>query len=324
MDTALVLLNMGGVSNQKELSMFLTNMFNDKNILTIKSDFLRSIIANLIVFLRKKKAWEGYELVGGKSPLNLLTKKLLLDLQAKLPDIYVTCAMRYLSPSSAQCVEELDNKQIKNVILFPLYPQYSTTTVKSSVEAFEKEANGRFNIVTVDPFYYITQFHDIITNAISFLILGKTHLEYDLIFSAHGLPKRVITAGDPYQKQLEEQVELLTDRFLYHGIRFRSINLAYQSKVGPLKWIEPSLEDCLQKFKGRKVIIYPISFIVDNIETFYELSIEYKKIAKEIGVKEFYVCECPNYHKDFIDLIIGLSSKYLSDTEKLVEGKGTH
>ncbi len=298
---ALVLLNMGGPRNKEELEMFLRNMFNDKNILTMKSDLLRSMIASLIVFSRKNSAWENYAAIGGKSPINELTQQLIDKLQKSLPDIYVTQAMRYTPPFAAKCVEQIKQKGIKEVILLPLYPQYSTTTTKSSVEDFEAIAKEAFSIRVIDPFYKNDTYNSAIIDEICSKV-DNPH-EYNLIFSAHGLPQKIVNAGDPYEKQVNEHVEILKNKLLDLNVQFQSVNLAYQSKVGPLKWLEPSLESSLEQFENKKVLIYPIAFIIDNSETHYELGIEYKEVAHDLKIKEYKVCSCVNDSEKFIKAI---------------------
>lgn len=298
---ALVLLNMGGARSKDELRMFLTNMFNDKNILTIKSNFLRSLIAKFIVSRRTDSAWENYEEIGGFSPINPLTEKLVSKLDGVLEEVYVIQAMRYTPPFASDCIKELENKGIKDVVLLPLYPQYSTTTTKSSVEDFEEVANGRFNIEVIDPFYKNETFNEALIDTIKNTV--SDYKEYNLIFSAHGLPQKVVDNGDPYEKHVNDHVEILSKMLEDKGINFKSISLAYQSKVGPMKWLEPSLDSELEKYKDDKVLIYPIAFIVDNSETDFELSIEYKEEADKIGIADYKVCKCLNDDDKFIEAI---------------------
>ena len=298
---ALVLLNMGGARNKDELGVFLRNMFNDKNILGIPNDTLRSMVASLIVMLRHDKAWENYEAIGGASPLHNLTDKLVLKLQNILPNFFITTAMRYTSPFSQTAIARIKEKGITDIILLPLYPQYSTTTTKSSIDDFIEHTNNEFNIQIIEPFYKNELYNEAICQEI--LKVQEKYNDFHLIFSAHGLPQKVIKKGDPYQKQVEEHVEILKDRLLNHNIQFKSINLAYQSKVGPMKWLEPSLDTTLEHFKDEKVIIYPISFIVDNSETVFELDIEYREIAQEIGIKKYKVCKCVNDNDKFCEAI---------------------
>ncbi|MEA3553047.1 MAG: ferrochelatase [Campylobacterota bacterium] len=298
---ALVLLNMGAARSKDELEIFLRNMFNDENILTIKNDTIRSMIASFIVYMRLNKAWENYEEIGGSSPLHELTDKLVEKLQEELPQYFVTTAMRYTSPFAQTASARIKEKNIKDVVLLPLYPQYSTTTTKSSLDDFISKANNEFNITTIEPFFKNKTYNKAICNEIV-----KTNAKYDdyhLIFSAHGLPQKIVTNGDPYQKQIEEHLEILKEKLSHYATNFKSINLAYQSKVGPMKWLTPSLDKMLENFKGKKVIIYPISFIVDNSETVFELDIEYRELAFKLGIKDYKVAKCLNDDKLFIESI---------------------
>jgi len=304
MKKALVLLNMGAARSKDELEVFLQNMFNDKNILTVKSDLLRSMIAYFIVTSRLDSAWENYEAIGGESPLHNLTDQLINKLQLSLPDYFITPAMRYTSPFAQTAIARIQEQNIKDIILLPMYPQYSTTTTKSSVEDFIEKMPDDFNVKVIEPFYK----NSILNKTICDNIIetqGKYN-DFHLIFSAHGLPQKIIKKGDPYQKQIEEHVEILKEKLTHYAVNFKSINLAYQSKVGPMRWLEPSLEDMLKNFKDEKVIIYPISFLIDNSETVFELDIEYREIAKSLGLKEYKVCRCLNSDDSFIQTILDL------------------
>jgi len=298
---ALVLLNMGGARSKDELGTFLRNMFNDKNILTIQNDTIRSMVASIIVALRHNKAWENYEQIDGSSPLHSLTDDLIKKLKKQLPQYFITTAMRYTSPFSQTAVARIIEKGIKDVVLLPLYPQYSTTTTKSSTEDFLEHARDSFNITTVEPFYKNNLYNEAICNEI-IKTQGK-YKDFHLIFSAHGLPQKVVDKGDPYRIQVEEHIEILKEKLTHYATNFESINLCFQSKVGPMKWLEPSLDNTLKYFKNKKVLIYPISFIIDNSETTFELNIEYRKLAKEIGVRDYRVCQCVNDNDKFIEAI---------------------
>lgn len=299
---ALVLLNMGAARSKDELEVFLTNMFNDENILTFKNTTLRSMIASLIVTFRLNKAWESYEQIGGSSPLHQLTNKLIDKLEKELPDYFITDAMRYTSPFSQTAIARIKEKGINDITLLPLYPHYSTTTVKSSVDDFMgKVKDEDVSIKLIKPFYHNELYNKAICDEI-IRVQGKYN-DFHLIFSAHGLPQKIVNNGDPYQKQVEEHVELLKEKLTHYATNIKSINLAYQSKVGPMKWLTPSLEDMLRYFKGEKVIIYPISFIIDNSETVFELDIEYREIADKLGIKEYRVCKCVNDNDTFIQTV---------------------
>ena len=300
---ALVLLNMGGARNKAELKMFLTNMFNDINILTIKNSLIRKMIAFFIVNKRLDSAWENYEHIGNASPINPLTEKLVVKCNEKIKDFKTYQVMRYTPPFSTQVIKQMLDDGINEIVLLPLYPQYSTTTTRSSVEDFVDNLPYTFgkNIRYIENFYKNEKFNDCIVNEI--LKTVSNPLEYNLIFSAHGLPQKIVDSGDPYEIEMNEHVQILSEKLKTKNIDFKSINLAYQSKVGPLKWLEPSLEDMLKNFKNQNVVIYPLSFIVDNSETDFELDIEYREIAHDLEIQDYRVCKCVNDSDEFIEAI---------------------
>ena len=300
---AIVLLNMGGARNKSELKMFLTNMFNDKNILTV-NPVLRKLIAFFIVKSRLDSAWKNYELIGNESPINKLTEQLVNNVNEKIGEYKTYQVMRYTPPFAKDVIKQMKENGIEEVILFPLYPQYSTTTTKSSLEDFEKYAKDSFKTKIIEPFYKNRMFNECIINEI--ISKSENPKEFNLIFSAHGLPQKIVDSGDPYEKQMNEHVEILTNMLKAKGVEFKSISLAYQSKVGPLKWLEPSLDDALKDFKDDNVLIYPIAFIVDNSETDFELSIEYKEIAEEIGINKYKICKCVNASDEFVSTIANI------------------
>jgi len=304
---ALVLLNMGGARSKEELEVFLRNMFNDKNILTINNETIRSMVASFIVMTRLNSAWKNYEEIGGKSPLHELTDDLVKKLSKEIPEYFVTTAMRYTPAFAQTAVARIKEQGIKDITLLPLYPQYSTTTVKSSVEDFKQKAGDEFNIDIIEPFYKNPIFNKAVCDEIV-RVQGKYN-DFHLIFSAHGLPQKVVDRGDTYQKEVEEHVELLKEKLTHYAVNFKSINLAYQSKVGPMKWLEPSLDDMLKNFKGKKVLVYPIAFIIDNSETVFELEIEYRELAEKLGISDYRVCKCVNDNDTFIEAIEDILAK---------------
>jgi ferrochelatase len=297
---AIVLLNMGGARNKDELKMFLTNMFNDKNILTVNALY-RKIIAFFIVSSRLDSAWENYKEIGNESPINKLTEELVKNVNEKIPKYKTYQVMRYTPPFAPEVIAQMKEDGIEEVVLLPLYPQYSTTTTKSSLEDFQEHAKNAFKTRIIEPFYKNEMFNACIINEI--ISKAKNHKDVNLLFSAHGLPQEIVDAGDPYEKQMMEHVEILTKILKKKGVEFKSISLAYQSKVGPLEWLKPSLDDALLDYKDDNVLIYPLAFIVDNSETDFELSIEYKEIADEIGVNEYKICKCVNASDAFVEAI---------------------
>ncbi len=293
---AVVLLNMGAPRDLDEVEVFLINMFKDKNILTIKSDFARSILAHLITFMRKNEAKENYKKIGSISPLVNETKKLERQLQAIYPSDIVTSIMRYTPPFADDVIKELKLKGIKELVVLPLYPHYSTTTVKSSLEdlyhALKKNYFDPY-IKSIQPYYKNRLYNLAIIETIREKAPNNTQ-ECDLIFSAHSLPQKIIDAGDSYQKEVEDHVKILKELLDESGLKFREYHLAYQSKLGPIKWLEPSLESKLRSLTSNKALIVPISFSLDNSETIFELDIEYRELSKELRYQFYEVAKAPN------------------------------
>ncbi len=314
MKRAIVFLNMGAPRDLSEVNVFLKNMFNDKNIITVKSNFLRKLIASAIVTTRGKEARENYAKLGGKSPLVKETKKLLKKMQLEFPDDIIINIMRYTPPFANKEVAWLKAKKVEEIILFPLYPQYSTTTVKSSLEDFYKaieDISYTPQIKEIKPFYKNRSYNKALFETIEERISPQRDNleEFDLIFSAHSLPKKIIYMGDNYKNEIERHVKILTHIIKREGLNFANFHLAYQSKLGPVEWLEPSLEEKLQTIKSKKVIIVPISFVLDNSETEFELDLEYRIVAKELGFEDYRVTKCVNDSDQFIKTIKELINK---------------
>lgn len=310
---AVILLNMGGPNNLEEVEVFLKNMFNDKNILTMKSNLLRKFIATMITFTRAESSQEIYRQLGGKSPLVGHTQKLVEKLEAKLPEhVMVDFVMRYTPPFAPEVISKLNQEDVDKIYLIPLYPQYSTTTTKSSLEDFEQSYHdlGEDALLTeIKHFFENKNYNKAILERIKEQMEGEPYEEFDIIFSAHGLPQKIVDAGDVYEKHVKRHVEILKLMMEEEGMAFDEIHLAYQSKVGPLKWLEPSLEDKLKSIQNTKVVIFPIAFTIDNSETDFELDIEYREIAEELGFDEYKVCRCPNDSDYFVDALIEIYEK---------------
>ena len=287
---AVFLMNMGGARDEEELKEFIYNMFKDKRIITSP---IRHILAPLITKFRYKKVWENYQLIGG-SPIYKHTENLINKVQKKL-DIPIFGVMRYTSPRADEVIKE---NNITEALLFPLYPQFSTTTTLSSFD----DVKG-IKIKKIERFYKEEKFNEAVIEKILEGLKDWNSEDVNLIFSAHGLPQKIVDAGDSYEKEINEHVKILSDMLNKKGIKFKSINLAYQSKVGPMKWLEPSLDDKLKEFKNQKVLVYPISFIIDNSETDLELSIEYAHQAKELNI-DYRVAKVLNDSDKFVDFLV--------------------
>jgi len=310
MKQALLLLNMGGPNHIEEIEIFLKNMFADKNILPI-NPYLRKLIANIIISKRLEDVKENYRLLGGKSPLPELTQKVIYKLSQKF-DIPIYATMRYVAPFATEALIKSKRSGVEELILFPLYPQYSTTTTLSSLEDIEERCRDidYFPKITLLNSYYDN--YEYIEASCEQIIKSIENIEtlsYDLILSAHGLPMSIIKAGDPYEKEIMANVSAIKTYLSTKGIKFKSIKLAYQSKVGSSAWLEPNLVDVLRNPTNLKVVIYPLAFTIDNSETDFELDIEHREIAKKVGFEDYIVVKCMNDSDKFIDFIYNYIKK---------------
>jgi len=304
MRRGVLLLNMGGPNKIEEVELFLRNMFADPRILPM-APWLRKLVGKRIVRRRLDEARENYRELGGKSPLTEITLSLAAKVE-KETGWPVRPAMRYVPPFADAALREFREKGVEELVLVPMYPQYSTTTTLSSVEDVEArcEAMGyRPRIRVVDPYYDDYDYLSIQADLIAEAMEGTDSAEYDLILSAHGLPLSIIRAGDPYEKQVEANVSALKMVLRERGMIFKNIRLAYQSKVGNAAWLEPNLADLLRKPKNLKVLIVPLAFTIDNSETIFELDREHREIAEKIGYEDYRVAKCPNDREEFARFI---------------------
>ena len=305
MKRAIVLMNMGGPNNLDEVEVFLKNMFNDKYIIGAPQP-IRALIAKLIIYKRLNIAKDNYRKLGGVSPIVGYTKRLVRRLQ-KVVDADVFYEMRYTSPFAKDVIEKV--KHYDEIYAIPMYPHHSRTTTLSSIEDFiscAKKFKIEHKIKTIDYYYDNIFYNKAIVDRIKEALKDDKAEDFELVFSAHGLTQRVIDKGDLYQKHILANVEFVKEELKKQNINFKKIDLAYQSRVGPMKWLQPYMEDKIKEL-GKKVIVYPISFTVDNSETLGELVLEYGELAKEHGIKDYRVAKAPNSNRNFI---IALKSIY--------------
>lgn len=305
MKRAILLMNMGGPNNLDEVEVFLRNMFNDKRIIGAPGP-IRAMIAKLITWKRKDEAKANYAALGGKSPIVAYTRQ-LTDALAQKVDAEVYPVMRYTPPFAADVLAQV--KDANEIYAIPLYPHYSSTTTLSSIEDLEAAAKRlgiKAAIKTVDAYYANPSYNTAIVQRIKEALRGEDPSEYELIFSAHGLPQRVVDKGDLYQKHVRYNVFYARRALQEAGIHFYKTHLAYQSRLGPMEWIRPYLEDKLAALTKKKVILYPIAFTVDNSETEFELDVEYKEKAEELGIQTYRVAKAPNDHPEFVECLASL------------------
>lgn len=300
MKRAVVLLNMGGARNKDELKEFLFNMFMDKRII---SSPIRYILAPLMKTFRADSAWKNYEKIGGSKIYDYtisLTSKVQKIVNNEA-DVYY--AMKYTKPSISDLFKD---KVYDEILFFALYPQESTTTTQSSyddVDTFFKKSNTK--ITKIKYFFEDEEFNNTIINSIKKSYKPNSYL----IFSAHGLPVS-ISKKDVYESHLNKHIDILKNMLKDENLEFKDIMLVYQSKIGPVEWLKPALDETLKSFdKSDSVLVYPISFVIDNSETDFELCIEYKHLADEIGFS-YEVCKVQNDSDEFAQYI---SNKVLKE-----------
>ena len=312
---AIVLLNLGGPDSPDAVQPFLNNLFKDPAIIGLPA-ILRLPLAKFISTRRAPVAQEIYEHLGGRSPLLPLTEEQAAALDTALSDqdpthIYkIFIAMRYWHPFSEETVSAVQKFEPDEILLLPLYPQYSTATSASSFIDWEKSAA---KVGLVKPTYTVCCYpvEKNWARAQSGLLQGqidtlKNEQKYRVLFSAHGLPKKIVDRGDPYQWQVERSAEAIAK---VANLTDEAWTVCYQSRVGPLEWIGPSLDDELKRAAADDVavIVLPIAFVSEHSETLVELDIEYKEIADELGIMAYKRVPALGTHPDFIRSLRDLS-----------------
>lgn len=307
---AVVLFNLGGPDSKESIKPFLFNFFMDKNIIPAPWP-VRYLVATMISNKRsKKEAGTSYGELGNKSPLleNSQAQAIALEkvLNKKgIANFKVFVSMRYWHPMADEIVRDVRNWYADQIVLLPLYPQFSTTTTWSSLGAWKKIINDLNFIrptatVCCYPFNdgFIRASADNIRSIYEQALRDGVHAPR-VLFSAHGLPESIITGGDPYQWQCEESARKIAESL---GIENLDWAICYQSRVGPKKWIGPSTEEELRRAakEGKAVIIYPHAFTQEHVETLVEIELEYRELAHEIGVKGFYRVPTVSTHEAFI------------------------
>lgn len=308
MRKAVVLFNLGGPNKMEDVRGFLFNLFNDKNIIRVPNP-MRRFIAYMISTFRYKKSGAEYAKMGGKSPIVDNTQAQIDAIQnivGKGYDFYM--GMRYNDPRTEEAVKKIKAANYDEVILMPMYPQFSTTTTKSSVEEFFRFAKKHKLTTPVQNICcYPTDEH--FTDAFADLLYqGYQSLKHKdnvaVLFSAHGVPEKYITDGDPYEKQCKDSATKVFEKFTSklskeEVEKIEPIN-CFQSKVGPQKWLEPSTEHTITESKGRSLLLLPIAFTCEHLETLVELDMEYKEVADEVGVTEYVRIPTVSTHPAFI------------------------
>ncbi len=304
---AIVLFNLGGPDTGDDVQPFLQNLFKDPAIIGAPLP-IRAILARIISRSRAPAVKKNYAMMdaGGGSPLLPETKKqaeaLTAMLASRLPEDDVRCfiAMRYWHPFTEEAAAEVKAWGADEVILLPLYPQFSTTTTGSSLTAWNKAYKGAAKTICCYPFAegLISAHVDRIMEA--YRKAGEPD-NVALLLSAHGLPETIVKSGDPYQWQCETMGEMIAGRVPADW----DIIPCYQSRVGPLKWIGPATEEVIaeQAKAGKNILIAPIAFVSEHIETLVELGEEYRLVAEQAGASSYTRVEAVGVNTDFITML---------------------
>jgi protoporphyrin/coproporphyrin ferrochelatase len=319
---AVVLMNLGGPDSPDAVRPFLYNLFSDKAIIRLPAP-LRLPLASLIASRRAATAREIYAQLGGASPLLANTQAQARALERELgPDHRCFVAMRYWHPLTATAVSEVKQWNPDEIVLLPLYPQFSTTTTQSSLAIWEREARRQR---LQAPTRRICSYPDIpgfiaalaastreaLDTAQADIIRAEAR-PVRLLLSAHGLPEKIVKAGDPYPREVATTAAALLRALERPGSNSRlDAIVCYQSRVGPLAWIGPSIEEELRR-AGRDrvdVIVVPISFVSEHSETLIELDREYRHVAEQCGV--------PSYRRV---PTVGTDSRFIAALADLVRG----
>ena len=314
---AVVFFNLGGPDSLEAAQPFLFNLFNDPAIIRAPAP-VRWMLAQFISRRRAPFTREIYKKIGGRSPLVPETEKQAAALTAEVKrqfgaEILVSIAMRYWRPFASESVREVAAFDPDEVLLLPLYPQFSTTTTASSVEDWEKEAKkAGLNVPVTVCCCYPDDPHFVRAHAAS--LAGPLKNQRDkgpvrLLYSAHGLPQKIVDAGDPYAWQVERTAAAvsacLEEEFGIEGIDW---TVCYQSRVGPLKWLEPSTEHEIERAgaEGVSLVLTPIAFVSEHSETLVELDMDYAELARSAGVPDYVRIAALGDDPEFVRCLAGL------------------
>ncbi len=309
MKIAIILFNLGGPDSLDAVQPFLRNLFSDPAIIRLPG-FFRLPLARFIASRRTPKAKGIYAQIGGASPILGQTEAQARALEAALTAIsgsqhewrgYV--CMRYWHPMTEAVVRSVERFKPDRIVLLPLYPQFSTTTTASSFEAWEKLNRSQVPTAKIEKYPVDPGF---IAASVELVKQGLVEAGPDakrVLFSAHGLPEKIVKAGDPYQRQVEETARAIADSI--GGLDWA---VCYQSRVGPMKWIGPPTEAEIARAGADKVgvVLYPLSFVSEHSETLVELDIEYRHLAQEAGVPVYVRVPTVGTHPKFIAGLAGL------------------
>jgi len=315
---AVVLFNLGGPDSLDAVKPFLRNLFSDPAIIRVPG-FVRMFLARFIAARRAPTARAIYQKIGGRSPIlpetELQAQALEAALHAKGIEAKCFIAMRYWRPFTAEAAAAVKAYAPDRVVLLPLYPQYSTTTTQSSRDAWARGTSCvGLNVPTGEVCCYPTEGGFVAASVARIreaMVRMKPGIGYRILFSAHGLPKRVIESGDPYQWQVEQSAAAIARELDVQDLDWA---VCYQSRVGPLEWIGPSTDSEIKRAgaEGKGLIVFPVAFVSEHSETLVELDMEYVELAHQAGVTDYIRAATVRDHPEFVAGLAGLVSVALN------------
>jgi len=285
--TGVLLLNLGGPEKKEDVEPFLYNLFSDRQIIRLGPSFLQKPIARLIARRRAPKSTESYLKIGGGSPIRRITEQQAKVLEGSLAQkgrFLVRPCMRYWHPFAEEAVRDLNNEGVDRIVTLPLYPHYSIATTGSSM-ADLRSTLRKYHSLPVKEIRSWPEQPSYIKCLADRIMEGASRFggdKFQVVYSAHSLPKKFIDEGDPYVDEIRKTIQAV-ERLT--GLRGE---LCYQSRSGPVEWLEPSTPDMLARLAGegcRNILMIPISFVSDHVETLYEIDMLYRDMAKELGMR---------------------------------------
>jgi ferrochelatase len=304
----IVLFQLGGPDTLEAIEPFLYNLFCDPDIIDFPFARIgRKPLAKLISTTRARKVQHHYATIGGGSPIRRHTERQAGALQASLRDqgldAHCFVAMRYWHPFTREAIERLRAAQCDEVVLLPLYPQYSSTTTGSSLNEWRRLFPGEAPVHCVQAFYRNTMYLDAVVERVDQALSRFPQPDRpEIVFSAHSIPMSIIDKGDPYRQQIEETVDLLMQR----GGWSNQHRLCYQSKVGASRWLQPSLHQTLRHLAAeqvREMCVVPVAFVSDHVETLGEIDHEARQEARRFGIQQFEMSAGLNDSPKFIQAL---------------------
>ena len=319
---AVVLANLGGPDGPDAVEPFLFNLFNDPAIIGLPG-FVRTPLARMISSRRRESAQANYDLMGGGSPLLPETRKQAEALEASLrglasrDEVRVFVAMRYWNPLTEDTAREVEAFAPDQVVFLPLYPQFSTTTTASSLKAWKAAYRGPGTLHVACCWPDASGWIEAQAQLLGASLAQAGDAPVRVLFSAHGIPEKLVRAGDPYQSQVEATVRAIVDR-----LNLVDWQICYQSRVGPLKWLGPSTPDAIRMAAGDGlgVVIAPVAFVSEHIETLVELDIEYRHLAEALGCAPYLRVPAVGTAPTFISELADITFRALASPDVAPQG----